>query len=126
MISKLLSLVIPTVYAAENTQELPSLWVFGFLNPENPGSALAKVLSSFVGLIFIIGGFTGVVMVFMGGLSMISSGGDAQKLQDGRNKIMWGLFGIVVLLATWALVSLLEQMLGICLGFTCPIDLSSI
>lgn len=105
-------------------KQLPPLWVPGFLDPSNAGQSLASVLSGFLSLIFIIGGLTAFITFLIGALSMITSGGEAQKLADGRNKIMWALIGLIILLASWAIIMLFEKMLGFCLGFACPIDLS--
>lgn len=46
-------------------------------------------------LAFIIG-FTAVIMIIIGGITMITSGGDPQKVANARNTILHALIGVVI------------------------------
>ena len=42
----------------------------------------------------------------------IVGGGDKEKRQEGRNYILWGVIGFVVMIAVWGIVNLLINSLG--------------
>ena len=53
-------------------------------------------------------------LVFVWGLfKFVRDAGDETKRAEGRQFILWGLLGIVVLFSVWGLVNLLLSTLGI-------------
>lgn len=80
-----------------------------------PGSILAKATS----LISIIVGVASVIMVIIGGLKYILSGGDsggrrqgdASGLNSARNTILYALIGVVIAVAAQAIVVLVINRL---------------
>ena len=55
-------------------------------------------------LLFIIGAVA-VIMLIIGGLRYVVSGGDASKVQDAKNTILYALVGIVVAILAYAAVN---------------------
>src|SRR3989344_3442874 len=47
-----------------------------------------------------------VVIVIWGAFQIIIGGSDEEARKAGRGKILWGLIGLFLLLAAWALVSI--------------------
>ena len=52
-------------------------------------------------------------MMLIGGIQWISSGGDEQGLEAARGKISNALIGMVILFATFAIISLIQTFFGI-------------
>lgn len=55
-------------------------------------------------LLFIVGAVA-VIMLIIGGLRYVVSGGDASKVQDAKNTILYALVGIVVAILAYAAVN---------------------
>ena len=54
-----------------------------------------------------------VLYFFWGIAKYMNSGGDAEKLQNGRITIIYGILGMFVLIAVWGLVYLIQGELGL-------------
>lgn len=73
----------------------------------------AKVLSSTVGLISIIGIIWMVITIITGAVAIISSGGDKNALESAKKKITNGVIGLVVLVTSLFIITLFGRILGI-------------
>lgn len=91
----------------------------GIVNPVLPevgqgdGNAiLGNVIGAVVG-IFLVGGFIFALLhMLFGAITWISASGDKAKLQNAQERITQAIVGLIVLAATWALMSLLFSFLG--------------
>ena len=54
-----------------------------------------------------------MIYFFWGVGKYMNSGGDAEKLQNGRITIIFGIIGLFVILAVWGLVALIQGGLGL-------------
>ncbi len=50
--------------------------------------------------------------LIMGGLEWITSGGEKSKTESARNKITAAVVGLIILVSSWALMSLIVHFLG--------------
>ncbi|MDP2684812.1 MAG: hypothetical protein Q8P20_07300 [bacterium] len=73
----------------------------------------ATFLSSAVGLITIIGIIWMVFIIITGSVAIITSGGDKQALESARKKITNGIIGLVVLVSSLFILSLIGKLIGI-------------
>lgn len=80
---------------------------------DSPISFFSKILSNLITLGFIIGSIIFFVMLILGGIQWISSGGDKQGLEAARGRISNALIGIVILFSAFAVFTLLETFFGI-------------
>jgi hypothetical protein len=64
-------------------------------------------------LVFIIGSLVFFFMLVTGAIQWMSAGGDKQALETAKAKITNALTGVVVLFASFALVTLIENFFGI-------------
>lgn len=104
---------------------------FGKINPPAPlshfgtsgGQALANFLSLGLKLIFILAGLYVFLQFILAGWVIIASSGDPKRLASARDKILWSLVGLTIVLGAWALIVIVEQMIGFCLGFRCPLQI---
>lgn len=65
------------------------------------------VISKAANILAIISGIAAVVWVILGGLTLITAGGDAQKVANGKSKIVGGLVGIIIIGLAWAIVGVI-------------------
>lgn len=77
----------------------------------NGSSGLIGAMNTIVvPVIFVLAFFVfvwGVIKYFL------LSGGDESKLNEGKQFILWGIIGLVVLFSVWGLVNLLLSTLGL-------------
>lgn len=89
----------------------------------------AELLGNIVRIIFFVGGVVALFMLLFGAFEWVSSGGDDKKIQASQARLRSAVIGLIVMVATLTLVVLVEQVIfggKICLGISCPLDLSSI
>lgn len=91
---------------------------------KNPVESFGQLISLAFQVILVVAAIYAVLQIIFAGYGMISSGGDAKNLEAARGKIIWAIVGIIVIVASWGLIILAQILLGTCLGFGCPIDLS--
>ena len=82
---------------------------------DNPDSVsyLGKLLPSLVSLILVVGAVIFFFSLVMGAIQWISSGGDKQKLESARGRITSAIIGLVVLLAAFAIIRIIQDFFGI-------------
>lgn len=68
-------------------------------------SGIQSVINIVMPLIVIIA----LVIVIWGAVQIIIGGGSEESRQSGRAKILWGLIGLFLALASWALVSIVAN-----------------
>jgi hypothetical protein len=111
--------MIPEAHAQSEVQLSPiqpiGPWDLSQLS--SPGSIIGSIISGLFSLILIIAGLWMLIVFVIGSFQIITSGGDPQKLSDGRNKLLFGVIGFIILAATWGLMILIEALTGICFGF---------
>lgn len=75
---------------------------------------LGDVLERALPFIFGFAGFGLLIMIILGGFSLLTSAGDAKKLEKGRAQVTMALMGFIVIFASYWIV----QAIGAMLGFT--------
>lgn len=84
-----------------------------FANVGNGIDALTRVISVTVGIMTVVAFIWFVLNVIIGGINIISSEGDKQKLELARHRIFNGIIGIVVVVVAIFFVSLIGSIFGI-------------
>lgn len=93
-------------------------------NPVLPGSlgsggnsagtnAIGMLIGNFIGAFIIFAFIVTVFYFLLGGFEWITSGGDKAKLQSARDKITNALIGMIIVGASWAIMTLVGGFLGI-------------
>lgn len=98
------------------------------MGPDAAGVAYLQFLFSRVIFIFVGLGFIAVVvMLFVGGIKYLTSGGDQKGIQSANNTITWALLGILFAAVAWLILLLVQSFTGVnliqfCIGFRpfCP------
>lgn len=62
-------------------------------------------------LLTIVGGLSLLMLVY-GGIVYITSGGDQQKVQQGKKIITWTIFGLLMVLMSYSIMALLATILS--------------
>ena len=74
------------------------------------GSDLSTTIGHVINILSIIAGVAAVIMIIIGGLRYIISGGDSNSTSGAKNTIIYALVGLVVAVLAQALVRfVLEQ-----------------
>lgn len=84
----------------------------GSANASGP-SAIGSIIGSLVGLLFIFAFVGAFLYMLLGGFDWITAGGDKTKLQGARDKITNALIGLIVVAASWAVMVLVGNFVGI-------------
>ena len=82
-------------------------------NANSGGTALGHLISNLVGALFIAGFLLTFMELLLGGVSWITAGGDKQKLETARDKITNSIMGLIVVGATYAIMSLVARFFGL-------------
>jgi len=86
-------------------------------NPIVPSFELGTLIGSLMGVAFIIAGILTLLYLALGGLQWIGSGGDKAGMESARGRITNALIGLTITAASWAIITLVTQFLG--LPFPC-------
>lgn len=76
-------------------------------------SNLELFISNIIGFITAIGGVFFVLYFVIGAFNWISSGGDKGKVEKARNRMINGAIGLVILVASYAIIGLLGSFIGL-------------
>lgn len=63
------------------------------------------LINRVINLLLFAGGLIAVVMVIIGGIRYITSGGDPNSLTAAKNTVMYALIGLVIVMLSYALVN---------------------
>lgn len=82
---------------------------------DNPlGAGLTSPIQLYARIIYSFMGVTGVVALIMfiiGGFIWMTAGGNAEKVKKGMDTIMWAVFGIILIFASYAILRAIFETL---------------
>lgn len=78
-----------------------------------PDFFFKDLISRAIGLIFVIGAVSFFFMFLWGAVSWILSGGDKAHVESAKGRITNALVGFVLMVMTFAIVTLIEKFFGI-------------
>lgn len=100
------------------------------INPTNTNGSgglfaiteLGKLISAIVSVLLIVAALAAFLYLVLGGIQWITSGGDKAGMEAARNKITQAIVGLVIVAASYAIMLLVSQFLGISIssGLTLP------
>ena len=80
--------------------------------PATTGEGLLAILDTATNWIFAIFVILSIIFVLLAALQFVSSGGDAAKVGEARQKLIWAMVGIAVALASKGLVPIVKNIIG--------------
>lgn len=85
---------------------------------------IGQLIAASVGTLLIISALLAFIFLILGGIQWITSGGDKAGMEAARNKITHAIVGLIIVGASWAIMILVQQFLGINIigneGFNLP------
>ena len=79
----------------------------------DPASGFAQLLAALWRTIIVIGGMAILVFLAWGGIQWITAGGDKQKVEQSRNRIINAFIGMALLGASVAIMYFIQFLFGI-------------
>jgi hypothetical protein len=70
------------------------------LNVDSPQQLIGKVINSILGVV----GSIALLMFVFGGLTWMTSSGNAEKVKKGRDIIVWSAIGLAIIFLSYALI----------------------
>ncbi|MGB9706518.1 MAG: hypothetical protein ACPLXP_00375 [Microgenomates group bacterium] len=90
----------------------PWSYLFGFKDVSKAAGVFTGIISNIIGVMTIVAGIWFIFQFIIGGYSYMIAGGDPQKMGQATQKITSALIGLVVIVAAYAIISLLGELLG--------------
>ncbi len=81
----------------------------GVIPDENTETDLMGRVKDAINVVLSVVGVVAVVVIIIGGISFITSQGDASKVTKARNTILYGVVGLAVALLAYAIVNFVLQ-----------------
>ncbi len=98
-------LFVSRVYAADE-------WV-GVQDGVANFKSLETVFSNILGVVTALAGLAVFVLLILGGFSFLTSEGDPEKIKKATAMITSALVGLVLIIASWFILRLIEQFTGV-------------
>jgi hypothetical protein len=87
------------------------------LNIQQPNTIkitdIGQLISALVGTTLIIAALLAFLYLILGGIKWITSGGDKAGMEEARNKITHAIVGLIIVGAAWAIMTLVQNFLGV-------------
>lgn len=71
------------------------------------------LISTIIGLMTVVAGIYFLFLVIIAGYQWMTSGGDKAGMEAARNKLTYAVIGLVVVVAAFALISIIGTLMGI-------------
>lgn len=81
--------------------------------PGNAGAGLAFYIAQLWKTIIIVGGLAFLLYLAWGGVEWVTAGGDKARVEEAQKKITNGFIGLAVLVASYAIIAFVQEVLGI-------------
>lgn len=75
------------------------------LDANEAAGALDNMIINVINAILGVVGLIAVVMIILGGISYMTSAGDASKVKKGKDTILYGIIGLVIVGLAFAIVN---------------------
>lgn len=70
-----------------------------------PANAADDTLANVLNVVYIVAGFTGVIVIIFGGIFYAISGGDASRVKFAKDTILYAVVGLVVIASAFILTN---------------------
>ncbi len=78
-----------------------------------PYSNIGDILSAALQISLVVAGLIVLMMVIMGGIQYMTSGGDKEEAQAAQKRITAALVGLVIVISAYALAVIIEKVFGV-------------
>ena len=118
-----MTFVAPVLAQAEPSIQVDESKI-GFKIPD-----LADILTFLIRGFFILAGVMALLMLLMGALAWVTSGGNKENVDKAVDKITAAVLGLIIIVAVLAIIVTMEQIVfgqRLCLGLSCGITIPSL
>ena len=77
----------------------------GITGTEEEGNGLTDKIAGIVNAVIGVLGIVAVVVIILGGISYMTSNGDATKVKKAKDTILYGVIGLVIVILSAAIVN---------------------
>lgn len=94
----------------------------------NPSSGFSDLLSRVLNIALTVATIAVLLYLIWGAIDWITAGGDKGKTEKARDKITQGIIGLVLLIASMAILMFVQQLFGYCMisiGGACNLNTTS-
>lgn len=94
--------------------------------PTVPEPSITSVNDFYIALkavaqwILVFGIILGVIFIIIGGISVLTSRGDQNRLSTGKKTITWAVVGIIILVLAYAIVNVIARFFGVSNNIIAP------
>lgn len=81
-------------------------------DPASAEDQVAGIISTIVNLFSLVVGVVAVIMIIIGGLKYITSGGDSGNVTGAKNTILYAIIGLVVVALSQVIVRFVIEQIG--------------
>lgn len=82
-------------------------------NPLGEGATFAVVVNNVIKAILGLVGVLALIAFIWGGIEWMTSRGETQKIEKGKNMMLWAVYGLVIIFASYAIITFIFQALGV-------------
>jgi hypothetical protein len=83
------------------------------VNPVANVGTFATLMNVIAPLAMAIGAFICLAMLFWGGFLYLTSGGEADKVQQGKRTLTYAIIGLIILICSTLFVNVIALVLGV-------------
>lgn len=106
--------IISPIYAADQVVDIGQE-VTGFFGY----TCIGSLVSNAVSVAFILSSIAFFILLVVGGIEWLTSGGDKAKVQEAQKRISNAVIGLAIVAASWAIFTLALEFFGIDLSQLC-------
>lgn len=85
----------------------------GSTTPQGAYDNLEKFISALIGFMTVLGSILFVIYFVLGAFEWITSGGDKGHLEKARGRMLYGLLGMILIIASYSLLGLFSSVIGL-------------
>ena len=79
----------------------------------DPSGFVASLVRNGITLLIIVAFIIGLIWMIFAGYSFIFAGDDPKKVSSAWSRIYWGLLGLVIVVGSFAIISLVEAVFNV-------------
>ena len=72
-----------------------------------------SLLDNIIGFLIAVSIPLAAALIVWGGFQIMTAGGNPNKINEGKNTILYTIIGFAVVLLSWGIVKILERILGV-------------
>lgn len=74
---------------------------------------IGRIVSDLLPYVYVIAGLLMLVMLIVGGVTLMTAAGDQNKTKEGYGKIQAGIIGFIIIFISFFVVQIVEVVLGV-------------